>query len=243
MIRQTSLLLFLLTSLAVAETSVTTKQGQTVTVEVLSVAGSLATISRNNVKSTLKLDQLTDASRDEVIAAAKTKNTYSALPPLVAQVVVGTRKKNNEKVSYKKDMTIDPQIKLSGTSALDPIPVIEATMIIITQDTKAKFVDKRDRFVVHTRETKLIEAANDGRTREIEFEPSTVSFDAWRDASNVGGFTYKYYLFALRDPDTKKLIDFQTNHPQLPAYLTAHPEKKDELLQLGKGKEFPKEFR
>lgn len=243
MIRQTSLLLLLLTSVAFAETSVTTKQGQTVAVEVLSVAGSMATISRNNVKSTLKLEQLTDASRDEVIAAAKAKNMYSAFPPLVAQVVVGTRKKNNERISYKKDMTIDPQCKLSGTSALDPIPVVEATMIIITQDTKAKFVDKRDRFVVHTTETKLIEAAKDGKIREIEFEPSTVSFDAYRDASNVGGFTYKYYLFALRDPDTKKLIDFQTNHPQLPAYLTAHPEKKDELLQLGKGKEFPKEFR
>ena len=243
MIRQTSLLVLLLASAALAETTVTTKQGQSVPVEVLSVAGGLATISRNNVKSTLKLDQLTDASQAEVITAAKAKNAYSAFPPLHAQVAVGTKSHPTAGSSYKKDMDINPQLKLSAVSALDAVPAIEATMVVICQDTKAKFVQHVDRYVVHATETKTVPAAADGKVRDIDFDPSKVSFDAWRDASNVGGFTYKYYLFALRDPETKKLIDFQTNHPQLPAYLAAHPEKKEELLNLGKGAEFPVGFR
>ena len=243
MIRQTSLILLALAAAAFAETNVTTKQGQTVPVEVLSVAGQVATVSRNNVKTPLKLDQLTDASQAEVIAAAKAKGTYSAFPPLHAQVAVGTKSRPAANSSYKKDMDINPQLKLSGVSALDPIPAVDAIMLVICQDTKAKFVQHQDRFVVHATETITVPAAADGKVRDIDFEKSTVSFDAWRDASNVGGFTYKYYLFALRDPETKKLLDFQTNHPQLPAFLLAHPEKKEELLNLGKGKEFPVGFK
>ena len=243
MILRASLILLFLAAAAVAEMSVTTKQGQTVPVEVLSVAGQIATVSRNNVKTPLKLDLLTAASQAEVIAAAKAKGAYSPFPPLRAQVTVGTKSRNNERSSYKKDMDISPQLKLSGVSALDSIPAIEAIMLIICQDTKAKFVQHADRFVVHATETITVPAAADGKVRDIDFEKSSVSFDAWRDASNVGGLTYKYYLFALRDPETKKLIDFQTNHPQLPTFLLAHPEKKEELIGLEKGKEFPSGFR
>ncbi len=243
MIRKISLVLLSLAATAFAETSVVTKQGQTVPVEVLSVAGQVATVSLKNVKTPLKLDQLTEASQAEVIAAAKAKGTYSAFPPLRAQVAVGTKSRPMANSSYKKDMDINPQLKLSGVSALDPIPAVDAVMLIICQDTKAKFVQHQDRFVIHATETITVPAAADGKVREIDFEKSTVSFDAWRDASNVGGFTYKYYLFALRDPETKKIIDFQTNDPQLPAYLISHPEKKEEFINLGKGKEFPTSFR
>ena len=243
MIRQTSLLILLLASAALAETTVTTKQGQSVPVEVLSVAGGVATISRSNAKSTLKLDQLTDASQAEVIAAAKAKNAYSAFPPLHAQLTVGTKSHPTANSSYKKEMEISPLLKLSGVSALDAIPAIDATFLIICQDTEAKFVKHQDRYVVHAAETKMLPAAADGKVRDFDFDKSSVTFDSYRDASNIGGLVYKYYLFALRDPETKKIIDFQTNHPQLPAYLAAHPEKKEDLLKLGKGKEFPAGFR
>src|SRR3954469_9122393 len=97
MIRQISLALSLLTLTALAETSVITKQGQTIPVEVLSVNGQIATVTRNNVKTTFKLDQLTDASQTYVIEVAKTKGTYSPFPPLRAQVTVGTKSRPNER--------------------------------------------------------------------------------------------------------------------------------------------------
>jgi hypothetical protein len=243
MIRQISLILLSLTSVALAETSVITKQGQTIPVEVLSVAGQIATVTRNNVKTTFRLDQLTDASQTYVITVAKTKNAYSPFPPLRAQVTVGTKSRPNERTYYKKDMEIDPQVKLSAVSALDPVPEIEAIMLIITQDTRAKFAQHIDRFVIQSTETVKVPAAKDGKMRDIDFAKCMVSFDAWRDATNVGGFTYKYYLFALRDPETKKIIDFQTNHPQLPAFVATHPDKKDELINLAEGKVFPAEFK
>lgn len=243
MIRRISLTLLLLASVAIAETNVITKQGQTVPVEVLSVTGRIATISRNNVKSTISLDQLTEASQVFVIEAAKVKGTYSAVPALRAQVTVGTKNRPTERSSYRKTMEISPQLKLSAVSALEAVPALDATMVIIVQDTKAKFVQHVDRFMVHASETISVPAAADGKMRDIDFEKSTVSYDAWRDASNVGGYTYKYYLFALRDPETKKILDFQTNHQQLTAYLATHPEKKEELINLSTGKVFPTEFR
>ena len=238
-----ALSLAIVVSTASAEMNITTKQGQTVPVEVISVAGQMATISRNNVKSTIKLDLLAEASQAEVIAAAKAKGAYTAFPPLKAAVIVGTKSRPNAQIYYKKDMTISPQLKLSAVSVMDPIPALDAIMVIIAQDTKAKFVNKTERYVVHATETKPVVAAVDGKVRAVDFEESSLSFDAWRDASNVGGFVYKYYLFALRDPDTKKLLDFQTNHPQLPAYLAKNPGKRDELIGLGKGAQFPADFK
>jgi hypothetical protein len=237
------LLALVITSTAFGEMNVTTKQGQSVPVEVVSVAGRLATISRNNVKSTIKLDLLTEASQADVIAAAKAKGAYTAFPPLKATVIVGTKSRVNAQISYKKDMTVSPQLKLSAVSMMDPIPALDAIMVIIAQDTEAKYVNKKERYVIHATETKPIISAADGKMRAIDFEESMLSFDVYRDASNVGGLVYKYYLFALRDPETKKLLDFQTNHPQLPAYLAKNPDKKDELLGLGKGKEFPADFK
>src|SRR6185369_2762595 len=127
---------------------------------------------------------------------------------------------------------ISPQVKLSAVSVMEPVPPVDATMLIIVQDTRAKFAQKIDRFQVHASNTVNVPAATDGKPREIEFEKSSVTYDSWRDASNVGGYTYKYYIFALRDPETKKILDFQSNHPQLPAYLASHPEKKEELINL-----------
>src|ERR1700729_2164509 len=98
MIRQTTFIFLLFATAALAETSVITKQGQTVPVEVLSVAGQVATVTRNNVKTTFRLDQLTDASQTYVIAVAKEKGAYSPFPPLRAQVTVGTRSRPNERI-------------------------------------------------------------------------------------------------------------------------------------------------
>jgi len=243
MIRRISLITLLIASTAVAETSIITKQGQTVPVEVLSVTGRIATISRNNAKSTISLDQLTEASQVFVIEAAKVKGTYSAVPPLKAQVTVGTKNRQMERSYYRKTMEISPQVKLSAVSVMEPIPPLDATMLIIVQDTRAKFAQKVDRFQVHAANTVNVPAAADGKPREIEFEKSSVTYDSWRDSSNIGGYTYKYYIFALRDPETKKILDFQSNHPQLPAYLASHPEKKEELINLSVGKNFPSDFK
>ena len=225
-----------------AELSLTTKQGQSVQAQVVSVVGSVATITRNNQRSTVRLDQLSDESRAQVVQAAKDKGAYQSFPPFKVQVVVGTTRTQDDRISYKKNMAIKPQITIAGSSTLEPMPEGEATMMIITMDTRAKYVGKKDRYVVHTVETKPIPAAPDGKARKIDFEPSSVSFDSWRDKTNVGGFVYKYYVFALRDAETKKIVDFQTNHQALQTYVQRAPEKRDEILGLKQGAEY-KEFR
>jgi hypothetical protein len=111
-------------------------------------------------------------------------------------------------------------------------------MLIITMDTRAKYVARRESLKVHTAEKIEIPAAPSGDRRQFDFAESSVTYDSWRDKTNVGGAVYKYFIFALRDPETKMLVDFQTNNPQVAATCKAAPEKREEYLALATGATF-----
>lgn len=166
-----------------------------------------------------------------------------AKPPAVrVQVVVGTSQKRIGD-SYRKEMTINPKATVEGTSRIAPLPAFDATMLIVTMDTRAKYVRGQEAYSVHTSETLPLAEAPNGNPRPLAFEESSVTFDSYRDASNVGGAVYKYYVFGLLDAATKTIVDFQTNHSQLAAFCKTHPEKRDEVLQLKKGAKFPADFK
>jgi len=119
----------------------------------------------------------------------------------------------------------------------------EAQMMIITLETRAKFVEHKDSFKVLTTETLPVPAVTTGARRQFAFADSDVTYDGYRDNTNVGGQMYKYYVFALRDAASKAIVDFQTNCLQLQNYAKAHPEKREEVLKLGVGAKFPNEFK
>jgi hypothetical protein len=158
--------------------------------------------------------------------------------PVRVQVQVANQQRRVG-TSYRKESTIQPKIVLDGVAATKPVPPLEATMLVITMDTRAKYKEKREVFKVETTETLPIPEALNGARRSIEFAPSVVSFDSWRDTTNVGGAAYKYYIFGLRDPETKEILDFQTNHPGLAALAKSKPERREEFLTLEQGKPFP----
>ncbi|MEO7859462.1 MAG: hypothetical protein ABIU05_03300 [Nitrospirales bacterium] len=140
-------------------------------------------------------------------------------------------------------MTVSPKMTIEGASRLVAIPAAEATMVIVTMNTRAKYTENREAYLVHGTETMPIPEAPTGARRDFAFEEYTLTFDAYRDSSNVGGEVYKYFVFGLRDPATRELIDFKTNYPSLAAFCKAHPEKREEFLGLGKGKSFPATFK
>lgn len=188
------------------------------------------------IRPTLILFALTSACFAQAPAPAK-------FPALNVQVAVGTQQRAEKGSFYRKTMNIEPKVTIEGPSRLVGVPAVEATMLIITMDTRAKYKENNEVFLVHATETIPIPAATTGERRQFEFSPSSVTFDAYRDNSNVGGEVYKYYVFGLRDAATKQLVDFKTNNPPLLTYIKAHPEKRDELLGFAKGSKFPTVFK
>lgn len=165
------------------------------------------------------------------------------VPALNVQVGVGTQQRAEKGSSYRKTMTISPKVTIDGPGRMVPIPALEATMLIITMDTRAKYRDNVEVFSVHAAETIPIPAVPTGDRRQFAFGESWVTYDSYRDNSNVGGAIYKYHVFGLRDPATKAILDFKSNNPPLLTFIKAHPEKREEFLTLQKGAKFPNTFK
>lgn len=163
------------------------------------------------------------------------------LPSLKVQPKVATKRDQQANSSYMQTMTISPEVVIEGAST-QPLPALEATMLIVTMDTGAKYTQRLEKYDVHATETITIPAVDKGARRTIEFKDSRTSFDAWRDKTNVGGAVYKYFVFGLRDPASKMILHFETNNPQLDRMVKLKPEKREEILKMPKGSEFPKDF-
>lgn len=163
------------------------------------------------------------------------------LPSLKVQTKVATKRDQQANSSYMQTMTISPQVIIEGAST-QPLPALEATMLIVTMDTEAKYRQRLEKYDVHARETVTIPAVERGERRTIEFKESRTSFDAWRDKTNVGGAVYKYFVFGLRDPASKMILHFETNNSQLERMIKTKPEKREEILKMAAGAEFPKDF-
>jgi hypothetical protein len=160
-------------------------------------------------------------------------------PALNVQVTVGTQERAQPGSFYKKTAVILPKVAIDGPGRMTPIPAAEATMRIITMDTKKKFKEKEEILKVYSAETLPIPEAKTGDHLQFSFVESTVTFDGYRDNTNVGGQMYKYYIFGLRDPRSQEIIDFKTNNVALLALCKAHPEKRDDFLNLAKGAKLP----
>lgn len=178
-----------------------------------------------------------ESARIQLVQAAPDATT-AKVPPIRVQVLVGTQQRRLGS-SYRKQMEINPRIVIEGVNKGLPIPELEATLIVVTMDTRAKYVQRREVYKVESAQTLPIPTASNGARREFPFEQSVVTFDAWRDHTNVGGATYKYFVFGLRDPQTNTLVDFQTNNPPLAALAKSSPERREEFLKLKKGGDFP----
>lgn len=166
-----------------------------------------------------------------------------SFPSTRVQVTVGTQERNKNTDFYHKTMHIQPRFTFEGASSMLPLPAAEAQMMIVTFDTRAKYVENRDSFKVLSNETLPVPAVPNGARRSFAFADSTVTYDGYRDNSNAGGEIYKYYVFALRDASSKEIIDFETNCLSLANFCKTTPQKRNEILGLAKGAKFPTTFK
>jgi hypothetical protein len=146
------------------------------------------------------------------------------------RVNVAYHRKNNERIWYKKDVTLEGSIIVEGLHKLAPLPAAEATLALIAQDTRQKYVKHVEKLAVCGTDTVAVLAATSGAKREFTFKTVALTLDTARDASNMGGKEYKYFVSGLRDPATQEIVDFQTNCPQLGSYIADHPEVREQFL-------------
>jgi len=173
---------------------------------------------------------------------AQTAPAPPAFPAIRSQVTIATQQRRVGE-TWQKNMEIGPKVVIEGNARLTPLPDAEATMIVVTMDTRAKYTQKQEVYHVLSAETLPVPAAKNGDRRTLTFTPSSVTFDSYRDSSNLGGSVYKYYVYALRDSATKNIVDFQTNYAQLAAAVKADPAVREEVLILSKGANFPATFK
>jgi hypothetical protein len=167
-----------------------------------------------------------------IVSCVAAQSTVTApvgnFPALNVQVTVGTlaRPQKMPGPGILKSMTIHPKVTIEGVTRGTPIPSAESIMLTVTMDTGGTEN-------VHSFEKLTIPAVQTGDRREFNYTESHFSFNGG------GGRTYKYYVFALRDPVTKEIIDFKSNNVKLLSLCKEHPEKRDQFLNLWAGAGLP----
>lgn len=227
---------------AAAEISLTDLQGRKASVEILEATPDKLSILMQGRKASVALASLTAESRTAALEYAKSKGVYRTCPPLVVQVKVARQQRNSENAWYKKDVRITPSVIVDGVNKLTGIPPLEACILIVTQDTRQKYAKRKEKLRVHLVDKITIPAAPTGSRREFDFRALELTMDSARDASNLGGDEYKYFVFGLREVGSGQLVDFQTNCPSLQTYVAAHPEARDTVLSARVDAAFSEDF-
>ncbi|MBK8093496.1 MAG: hypothetical protein IPK32_16335 [Verrucomicrobiaceae bacterium] len=168
-----------------------------------------------------------EAQQPDKAAQAEIAKKY---PSLRLQIKVGKRNKPVQGSSFMKIMTMTPEVVVESAST-QPIAAMSATFLLITMETESKYRRGDELLTVATNESLEIPAVPKGVRRNFEFAPLESRYDSDRDATNVGGQVYKYYIAAVF-ADDKKLLHFETNCPELDKHLKAHPELREKFLAM-----------
>jgi hypothetical protein len=225
-------------SIASGDITLTDLNGRQAKVEVVEATSSKITFTVAGRKGAMPLDQLAPASRTAAIDYAKANNVYRSFPPFSMQVKVGYKRRNDDDTWYKKKVWVTPSFSIEGASKLSGLPAAEASIILVTRDTREKYVNHVEKLTVAEVQTIPIPATGSGDRREFTFQTLALSLDTAQDSSNAGGDEYKYYVFGLRDAETHQLIAFETDCSQLATNVAKAPEMREKMLALHLGDAF-----
>jgi hypothetical protein len=162
-------------------------------------------------------------------------------PGLRIQAKVGKRNNPVPGSSYLMTMIMTPEILIESAHT-QPMTAASATFLLVTMETESKYRRGEEELIVATSETKEIPAVAKGSRRSIEFKPLSSRYDSDRDATNVGGQEYKYYIMAVFSDD-KQFLHFETNCPELSKHLQAHPDLRVKFLGMRPGETFRTNFK
>lgn len=231
-------MIFATMDLARGEIELTDSLGRKATVEVIFATPDEIRFEANGRKGAIKFRDLSETSREAVLEYAKEKGVLSRFPKLDVQIKVVNQRRNHDSVWYKKTSRLSSSVVITGVNQMTTIPAAEAAIVILTQDTKEKYVKNKEVLKVALVDRIQIPAAGTGQRRELSFESIDLTFDSARDSTNVGGQEYKYYIFGLIDPETRQFLHFETNDPRIQKRVEADPALRENLLAQKKGAPF-----
>ncbi len=223
-------------AVAFSQIPLTDVNGQTLECEILSASKKEIKIRASGRTLTVTERDLQPDSWTKAQQHAKDNGLLNDFPELEVNVRIATRRRD---VSwYVEEMTISPKFTLEGRNSFESLPAMEASVMVITMDMEMKYRYRQDAFFVEHVDTVEVPEAERGEKREFEFRACKVEYDVYRDTSNIGGRTYKYYLFVLQDPATGRVVHYETNYRDMETVLSVNPQKAAEYLnRMPKGEQ------
>lgn len=208
------------------------KKGQAMDVEVLSYTESSGNlkIKRNPDGAVFNLKiGIFDKPSQEAIRKAAPK----VFPALDIKVSTGKRRERLGDSSYMKKQTVTAGVKVKNDTR--DIDLEECTFTILLIARNMKRYDERDvdgaKILSKQSFKKSIPA---GQLIEYEFKGLETTYDSDRDNSNIGGWEFDGYLFAVQD-GKGEIVDAKSSIGHIQASVLEDPVAIKDALKLKEG--------
>lgn len=203
-------------------------KGRQMEITVLRKEGEKIVIERvdNGKEYKISPDSLSESSQAELLEIVK--NLKPAYPPINADVVIGTRRKDHNGSSYMRKMDVSAKVTLTNEKANVDSPPCKGEMVFLGQNQK---FDRE--FQILSNQKFTLTPTKDGTVFEAKPFATTYDSDNKGDG-NIGGFKYEGYLLVVRDMEDKVLFT-KTVYSKIKKALELDVSFADELSKLPTG--------
>ena len=221
----------------------TDTKGRKIAVEVTALKSTEVVGKRvtSGKKVEVALDKLDPENRKALEAFAKEHGLLDLYPELTVQVTVRDSTPRQKGSFYLRFNFMTPRMSIEGPR-LEPIPAIKATVLTICAETKALYRDRQKVYAVKGRSTRTFEAVEAGDIRKRDFDTVKLQFDEDKNRTNVGGWIYKYWIAFLQEPESNRIIGFETNFVSLRKYLENNPAEIKTFLEKKVDEPIPSKY-
>ena len=203
-------------------------QGRTMEVTVLRQDGETIVIERvdNGKVYAISPDSLNENSKISLLNVVK--NLKPIYPPIEADVVIGTRRKEHNGSSYMKRMEVTAKVTLKNKKVNVDCPPCKGELILIGQSQSSA-----EDFQVLSSQTFQVTPSREGAV--FLAKPFSTIYDSDNKGyGNIGGFKYEGYLLIVRDLEGKVLFT-KTVYAKIKKAMQLDVSFVDEFSKLPKG--------
>lgn len=203
-------------------------KGRSIEIEVVSVAGDTVTFTRGGKKFTLPIGNFEEAS--QTLIRSQTPAPATAEPAkIVADVVIGKRRKDQADSYYMEKQEITCTIKLTNGNKNEASPPVTTKIVFFGQNSRTP-----DIFSVLSNQS-LEFTLPPGKTVEQDTKVFYTTYDSDNKGyGNIGGFQYYGYVLAIVDANGK-VISSQTTTGAFRTALAAKEGLIDRVIAYSNG--------
>ncbi len=211
--------------------TVTDQIGRSIEIEVVSVAGDAVTFTRAGTpkKFTLPIGNFDEASQTLIRGQKPAVAAAADSPKIVADVVIGKRRKDQADSYYMEKQEITCTIKLTNGNKNEAAPPVTTKIVFIGQESRTPEI-----FSVLSSQS-LEFTLPPGKTVAQDAKVFYTTYDSDnKGAGNIGGFQYYGYVLAIVDKGGK-VISSQTTAGAFRTALEAKEGLIDRVIGYSQG--------